>query len=137
LQISEEFDDTVEGRIRFEGNLVNEMNKWMGCVSFENRDQFVVLKHFNDDKIFTLLTKTSCAMKQMFEPYKVSTVDQAVIIKFEKCLPEDKKELSSIRKKKDGSSVNSGYQNTLRNLERACWENDLSLHCFQSKTSHF
>ena len=44
LQLSKEKDNTVEGRMKFEAQLVYDMNFWLGILSLNDKEQQVVVK---------------------------------------------------------------------------------------------
>ena len=103
LQLSDEEDFTVEGRMKFEAKLVYEMNSWLGVLSLNDKEQQVVVKKRGDDGLFTFLLKSINSTRQMFESHKVATFDKELLFTYTHVIKTHKNELSSVRKKADGT----------------------------------
>lgn len=67
---------SVHGRKKFEDELVNRMNSWIGLVTENSKDNSIVLRYITRQGNFGVLLKNKEAMRQMFECWKVRTYDK-------------------------------------------------------------
>ena len=75
----------------------------MGVLSLNDKEQQVVVKKMGDDGLFTFLLKSINSTRQMFESHKVATFDKELLFTYTHAIKTHKNELSSVRKKADGT----------------------------------
>lgn len=88
------FPLTIEGRAGYENWLVSQMNSWIGLMTWENKDTYVVAKFLKNRSQFCVYAKSIFAMAKMCEPYTVLTYDKALLFKYEHC--ERKRDIQMI-----------------------------------------